>query len=387
MTEQKKPEMRDGIIQRGSTYSFVVRERDPLTGTTKPRWVGGFPTRTAARKARDEARHGVNRGTYVAPQNLTVGQWLDRWIEAHSVTLKPSTTKSYRDNIARYLKPAIGHERLQSLSPSRLSILFKTLYESGGKDGKALSPRTVEFARAVLRRAMQDAVLDRIIEVNPVVGTKRPRVVKPKHQTWTGEQLAAFLSTLTGEDRWAPLWSLAAATGLRRGELMALRWSEVDLGGAVIAVERSVTQVKQERIYTTPKGHERRDVSIDPRTVAVLKAWKKAQASERLAWGAAYQDTEGLLFTWEDGRPVLPDFVTKAFGVLTAKTEGVPRLKLHEMRHSHATILLRDGVPVHIVAKRLGHKDPSVTLNVYADAIPEDDGRAVDVFSKAVWGA
>jgi integrase len=96
---------------------------------------------------------------------------------------------------------------------------------------------------------------------------------------------------------------------------------------------------------------------------------------------------EGLVFTWEDGRPVLPDHVTKAFGELTTRFDGLPRLKLHECRHSHATILLREGVPVHVVAKRLAHKDPSVTLNVYADAIPEDDGRAVETNMNAVWGA
>ncbi len=379
--------MRDGIIQRGTTWSYVVRERDPQTGKTKPRWVGGFPTRAAARKARDTARHQVNRGTYVAPQSMTVGNYLDRWVEAHAVELKPSTAKSYRDNIGRYLKPALGHERIQSLSPSRLSLLFKDLYEHGGKDGKPLSPRTVEFARAVLRRAMQDAVLDRLLEVNPVVGTKRPKVLKPKHSTWTGAQLRCFLDGLDAQDRWAPLWGLAAATGMRRGELMALRWADVDLEAGVVHVERSVTQVHQQRAYVTPKNHERRDVTLDGHTVVTLRAWRKTQLGERLAWGAAYQGDEDLLFTWEDGRPVLPDFVTKAFSALTARTEGVPRLVLHELRHTHATMLLRDGVPVHVVAKRLGHKDPSVTLNVYADAIPDDDGRAVETFSKAVWGA
>lgn len=378
--------MRDGIIQRGNTWSYVVRERDAQTGKTKPRWVGGFPTRTAARKARDEARHAVNRGTYVAPQAMTVGDWLDRWVDAHAVELKPSTAKSYRDNIGRYLKPAIGHERLQALSPSRLSVVFKDLYEKGGKDGKPLSPRTVEFARAVLRRALQDAVLDRVIEVNPVVGTKRPRVLKPKHTTWTGAQARTFLEGLDESDRWAPLWTLALATGMRRGELMALRWSEVDLEAGVVHVERSVTQVNQQRVYVTPKNHERRDVTIDPRTVATLRSWRKAQMAERLAWGGAYQGSDDLVFTWEDGRPVLPDFATRTFGVLTTGLE-VPRLKLHELRHTHATMLLRDGVPVHVVAKRLGHKDPSVTLNVYADAVPDDDGRAVETFAKAVWGA
>lgn len=378
--------MRDGIIQRGKTWSYVVRERDPQSGKTKPRWVGGFPTRKAAKEARDGARHAVNRGTYVAPQVMTVGEWLDRWVEAHAVELKPSTAKSYRDNITRYLKPTIGHERLQSLSPSRLSVVFKDLYERGGMGGKPLSPRTVEFARAVLRRSLQDAVLDRAIEVNPVVGTKRPRVMKPKHTTWTGAQLRAFLDDVDAEHRWTPLWALAAATGMRRGELLALRWVDVDLEAGVVHVERSVTQVKQERVYVTPKNHERRDVALDSHTSGRLRAWRKVQMAERLAWGTAYRGDEDLVFTWEDGRPVLPDFATRTFGLLTAAAE-VPRLKLHELRHTHATLLLRDGVPVHVVAKRLGHKDPSVTLNVYADAIPDDDGRAVEVFTRAVYGA
>lgn len=378
--------MRDGLIQRGSTWSYVVRERDPKTGQSKPRWVGGFPTKKAAREARDSARHATHRGTYVAPKNLTVGEYLDLWITAHEVELKPSTAKSYRDNIERYLRPALGHERLQSLSPSRLSMLFRDLFEKGGKDGKALSPRTVEFARAVLRRALQDAVLDRHIEVNPVVGTKRPRTVKPKHSTWTGDQLRTFFAGLDEDHRWTPLWELAAGTGMRRGELMALRWSEVDLEAGVVRVERAVTQVNQQRMYGTPKNHEKRDVAVDAHLVATLRSWRKQQMAERLAWGAAYAGDEDLVFTWEDGRPVLPDYITRIFGNLTKGLE-VPRLTFHELRHTHATLLLRDGVPVHIVARRLGHKDPSVTLNVYADAIPDDDDRAVDTFSKAVWGA
>ena len=383
----RETKMRDGVIQRGKTWSYVVRERDPQTGKTKPRWVGGYPTRTAAKAARDEARHAVNRGTYVAPQTMTVAEYLDRWVTAHEVELKPSTAASYRANIVRYLNPRIGQDRIQALSPSRLSIVFRDIYGHGGKDGKPLSPRTVEFARAVLRRAMQDAVVDRIIEVNPVIGTKRPRVVKPKHTTWTGKQLREFLDSLDEGDRWAPLWQLAAATGMRRGELLALRWADVDADASMVRVERSVTQVGQALNYTTPKNHERRDVTIDPRTVSVLRSWRIAQLAERMAWGAAYRDTDGLVFTWEDGRPVLPNFVTRAFGDLTASLDGMPRLKLHELRHTHATMLLRESVPVHVVARRLGHKDPSVTLNVYADAIPDDDGRAVETFSRAVWGA
>ena len=217
----------------------------------------------------------------------------------------------------------------------------------------------------------------------------------PKHTTWTGAQLATFLEHVA-KSRWAPLWELAAGTGMRRGELMALAWAHVDLDAGVLSVERSTTQLGQERVTTTPKNHERRAIALDAHLVATLRSWRKQQAAERLAWGPAYVDTGGLVFTWENGAPLLPDYVTKTFGKIQAEVnrgravdelEPLPRLTVHELRHTHATLLLRDGVPVHIVAKRLGHKDPSVTLNVYADVIPDDDTSAVDVFSRVVWGA
>lgn len=382
MSEAK---MRDGIIQRGATWSFVIRERDAQTGKTRPRWVGGFTTRTTAKKARDAARHAVNRGTYVAPQDLTVADYLRRWVEAHAVALKPSTAKSYRDNIERYLIPRLGHERIQSLSPSLLSLVLRDLYEKGGVGGKALSPRTVEFARAVLRKAMDDAVIDRIVEVNPVVGTKRPKTVKPHHTVWSSAELRRFLTATEGKP-FSALWVLAAGTGMRRGELLALRWSQVDLEAGVVVVERSVTSINRELHYVTTKNHERREVPIDSRTTAQLRAWRKRQTAERLAWGAAYKDSEGLVFTWENGAPVSGDYVTKQF-VRAQRLADVPRITLHEVRHTHASILLREGVPVHVVSARLGHKDASVTLNVYAHHIPEDSTRVLDVFSRAVWGA
>jgi integrase len=377
--------MRDGVIKRGATWSYVVREKDPATGKTRPRWYGGFPTRREAKEARDAARTAVHRGTYVAPQDMTVKAYLERWINGHSVELKPSTAKSYRDKIRVYLVPTIGHERVQSLSPSRLSVVFREMQEQGGAHGKPVSPRTVEFARAVLRRALNDAVVDRLIEVNPVVGSKTPKKDgKPRHSTWTGDQVQSFLEC-TARARLAPMWQLAAATGMRRGELMALTWQHVDLDTGIVSVERSTAQLGNELVTTTPKNHERRKVQLDRHTVAALRAWRKQQAQERLAWGAAYEDTEGVVFTQENGSRLSPNAVSKAFLRAQAGLE-LPRITIHSLRHSHATILLRDRVPVHIVAKRLGHKDPSVTLNVYADVIPDDDTSAVDVFSKAVWG-
>jgi len=296
--------MRGGVIKRGDgprPYSYVVRELDPATGRKKPRWVSGFATQREAKAALAEAQTAQNQGTYVAPRNITVGEWLDTWIEGHVLQLKPSTAASYRGNIRRYLKPTIGHERLQGLAPARLSAVFRTMYEEGGrgaqngKGGKPVSPRTVEFARSVLRRAMRDAVLERLIAVNPVTGTKRPKVEKPQHTTWTGEQLRTYLDA-TAARPLAALYALAAATGMRRGELLALQWVDVDVDAKVVRVDRSLTQIGSERKYTTPKNHERRTVSIDERTVATLKALHIEQAKARLQLGEAWLGGEGMVF-------------------------------------------------------------------------------------------
>ena len=179
----------------------------------------------------------------LAPRDLTVTKYLDDWIAGHGVELKPSTTASYRSKIELYLKPAIGHERLQALSPIRPSVVFRDMHKHGGKDGRPVSPRTVEFARAILRRAMNDAVVGRLIEVNPVVGSKTPKKDgKPKHVTWTGVQAQVFLGA-TADTRLAPLWQLALATGMRRGEVMALTWQHVDLDAGIVSVERSTAQL------------------------------------------------------------------------------------------------------------------------------------------------
>lgn len=383
MTDATKPTMKDGLVKRGSTWSYVVRERDPETGKTKPRWVGGFPTKTAAKQARDKARSDVARGTYVPPATVTVGAWLDTWLEGHAAQLKPSTVHAYRQKIDSYLKPAIGGDRLQALSPARLSVVFTRMGESGGKNGAALSPRSVQYARSILRKACNAAVVNRVLEVNPVTGSTAPRVEKAKHVTWTGGQQAQFLTGCEAS-RWRPVWALALATGMRRGELCGLTWDDIDLKAGIVAVERSTTAVNWQLVTTLPKNHERRKVTIDKQTAKILRAWRKQQAAEKLKWGEAYADGRHVV-AWENGELAAPDFVGKRF-LSDQAGIGLPRMTLHGTRHTHATTLLREGVPVHVVAKRLGHRDPSVTMNVYADAIPDDDTRAVDVFTKAVWG-
>jgi integrase len=411
--------MRDGIIKRGSIYYYVVREKgrfpakdrqgnpkldadgNQIYVSVRQRWVKGASTREATKAMRDEARNNIHQGTYTPPQNLTVAQWLDQWVEGHDV--KPSTETYYRAKI-EYLKGPIGDQQLQALSPSGLTILWRDLAKSGGKNGKPLSRSTVAGVRRTLSIAMNDAVAERRIQINPVVGSKLPKservdvdeeLNEDGRTAWSEKQLRTFLDHLDGE-RWAPMWQTFAGTGMRRGELAGLRWAEVDLDAEELKIRRNAVQLGKQVITGTPKSKRgRRTVKLDSHTVAALKAWRKQQAQERLAFGPAYADDEGLVFTWQDGRRVLPDYITKEFpkvqgrvkkALVAAEIEPLPELSVHELRHTHVTVLLDAGVPVHVVAGRVGD-DPAVMMRVYAHHLRDADTVAADVFAKAVWGA
>jgi hypothetical protein len=151
--------VRDGIVKRGNTWSYVVRVKDSETGLSKPRWVGGFASEADAKAARDQARVTARSGQYVNRSPVTVSSYLDQWIEAHAVQVKPKTLQDYRHLIDRHVKPRIGGMRLQAVRPAQITKLYRDLLTEGGRSGAGLSPRTVEYVHAVLRKASRDAVL------------------------------------------------------------------------------------------------------------------------------------------------------------------------------------------------------------------------------------
>ena len=387
------PKLRDGVMKRGRTWSYVIRVPDSATGVSKPRWVGGFETEEAAKAARDEARVRSRRGEYVNRSTLTVADYLAEWVDAHAPAVKPKTLAGYRHDIDHYIVPRIGRMRLQALRPAVISKLYRDLAEHGGHDGGPLSAWTVSHIHRTLRKALADAVhVEQLLATNPAERSKRPRDCgQEPTRVWTAGQLDAFL-TAAQSHRLHAFYRLAAYTGARRGELLYLRWQAVDLDAAEVTFGGSTAVIQGQRIEGTTKGGRSRVVSIDSETVAVLREHQRHQGEERLAAGSAWNVNGGLVFTSRWGEPLYPDTVTALMSKLirehnksvSAPGEALPHARLHDLRHLHATTLLLAGVPVHVVAARLGHADPAVTLRVYSHVLREHALGIGDVFAQAV---
>jgi integrase len=248
---------------------------------------------------------------------------------------------------------------------------------------------------SVLRKAFGDAVrVDELMASNPTERAKRPRLHRGEPgRVWTTGQLRAFLDTAKGHRLFA-FFHLAAYTGARRGELLNLRWCDVDLNGASMQIKGSASFIAGERIEGTTKSGRSRTVSIDPGTVDVLKAHRKRQAADKLKVGESWKGSEdGYVFTTGWGEPVHPDTVSSLMATLIKEHNGsedvepLPHARLHDLRHVHATTLLLAGVPVHVVAARLGHADPAITLRVYAHVVNEQLAEAAAIFAERVDGA
>jgi integrase len=355
--------VRGTVIRRGSTYSVVLDLGKGPDGKRIRKWHPGYPNEKAAERARVELLAALGRGTYVEPSKRAVGPFLrEDWLPGLRAQVRPSTWAEHRSKVEVHLVPAIGGVLLQRLNPGHLNTLYADLLERG------LSARTVLHVHATIRRALADATRWGLVPRNVALLASPPRPNRPELQVWTAADLRSFLAFVEG-DRLYALWLLAASTGMRRGEVLGLQWPDVDLGRARVAVRRSLVTVGHRVVVSEPKTAKgRRSVALDPATVAGLKALRKHQTVERLAWGPAWTDS-GLVFTREDGRPLHPREVTRAFTrhVLAA---GLPVIRLHDLRHTHATLALAAGVHPKVVQERLGHANIAITLDTYSHAVP-----------------
>jgi len=369
--------MRDGVIKRGKTYSYVV------TKDGRNIWKSGFDTRTAAKKARARAMVSLHDRTFVEPSRILVGDFLIKWLEIHSRTLKLKTAASYRSHLTNYLLPGIGHFKIQELRATDLESYFGNLLASGGRRGASLSAQTVRYDGAILKKALGYALrVEGIISSNPAAYVTLPNGESKRRGVWNFDELEIFLADVRNH-RLYLFFHLAAYTGARRGELLALRWSDFD--GKALSISKSRVQAGSETIeQNTTKGGEngQRRVLLDPLTVTELISHRKRQIEERLKIGGAWADLD-YLFVKEDGTPLYVSTPTALFNKRYKKL-GLREMNLHGLRHLHATELLRLGEPLHVVAQRLGHRDAMVTATIYAHVTNEQGETAASRFADAV---
>jgi integrase len=332
----------------------------------------GFKSRRDAQAALTTALRSLAEQTYIAPKRETLAAFLtDRWLPAIEHTIRPGTFESYRRNVRLHLagRP-IGAKQLQDVTGSDLNALYRQLL-AGDDTQRPLSARSVKYIATIAHRAFKDAVRWNAIVRNPVDQSDPPRQAsRPEMTTWSSEQVTRFLEETAGSRLWGAWW-LLAATGMRRGEVLGLRWADVDLDEQRIKITRTLIVTDVERkgqpgyAWGTPKTEKgRRVIRIDDDLVAALRAHRARQLEERMALGAGYAD-EDLVVCGPDGGPQHPKRLSYYFEREGARL-GLPRIRLHDLRHSYATAALEAGISARVVQEMLGHAHVSVTLGIYS---------------------
>lgn len=355
-------------------------------GRRQQKWHGGFKTRRDAENALADLVRSLDKQTYVTPQHLSVAEFArNEWLPTMRTQVKHSTWDSYRRNLELHVFPVLGATQLQQVTAGQLNGLYRSLLASGHHNGTTgLAPKTVRNIHIAVSKLLADAVDRGLVSRNIATSAKAPKPRKTGLTEicfWTPEELSAFLRAMK-DDRLYALWHLAAMTGMRRGELLGLRWADIDCEAKRVAVRQAVISVAYETSVTTPKSHSARVIDLDPRTVDVLRKHRLAQEAERTAGGDPYADNDRV-FRKADGRALHPDVVRTMFN-WRVKKSGVKRIRFHDLRHTHATIGLRAGVPVKVMSERLGHATPAFTLQQYAHVIPGMQAEAAQAIADLI---
>jgi len=382
--------VRGSIIKRSGGYSVVLDLGRGPDGKRIRRWHSGYRTRKDAERARVELLGRLDQATYVDPSKVTFGEYLDRWLQ-HMATIRDArTVERYSELLRLHVRPVLGGLPLQKLTPMHFTDLYARLLADGRRDGRegGLSPRTVGHVHRAIHRALHQAVRWRLLATNPAADLELPPAGKTEMVTLDHDQATRLLAAVEE----APVWlrmlvTLGLALGCRRGELLALRWADVDLEEGTVRVGRSLRIVGGRLDVKGPKTEAGyRTLAVPTFAVAALRRHRAGQAELRLALGGAYHDGD-LVICQPDGRPVRPDYASAAFRALVARA-GLPNtVHVHTLRHSAASLLAAAGVPASDIAAQLGHKDGGqLALRVYVHPLEENKRRAAAILDRIIGG-
>lgn len=365
---------------RNGVVSYLVRveyEPDPVTGKRRQR-SESFRLRKDAQTRLAAWLAQIDRGTAIDPSKLTVAELLRTWLDdvaAHS--LRPTSLATYRATIENHVIPELGAIAVQKLTAARVQAFYSAKLKAGR------SPRLVQLCHLRLNQGLNQAVRWSIVPGNVCASVDPPSVTYKQGSTWDRDELRAFL-VAARTDTYALLWLILATTGMRRGEALGLRWRDIDLERGVASIQQSVVALHGVSLIQTPKTPgSRRSIRLVPDAVAALRSFRPQWAATKLAAPPELWEDHGLVFCTELGRPIKPSNIARNYDrIITAA--GVRRIRIHDLRHTHASLLLQAGVPVKVVSERLGHARVSITLDIYAHVLPDMQDHAVEAFSSII---
>lgn len=344
--------------------------------------------RGTKRQAQNEVSRlvtALSSGAYVEPARMTVGVYFERWLADYArMNVAAKTYERYAEIVRLHLVPALGHHALAKLQPLHIQAYYAEALQRGRTDGEGgLSAQTVLHHHRVLREALRHAVRWQLLARNPADATEPPRATRREAAVLDDTDVERLLRAADGTPLELPVL-LALTTGVRRGELLALRWQDVNWKAATIAVRRSLEQTRAGGLtFKEPKTRRgRRVVTLPPLTVEALRRYRAEQAKARLAVGRAYQDAD-LIIARADGRPYDPAKFSNAVAALMRRA-GVCDVSLHSLRHTCATMLLSANVHPKIVSERLGHATIGITLDTYSHVLPNMQEEAAQKLNDAL---
>jgi integrase len=372
---------RSGHIRQRSPGRWELRYNpgtDPASGERRVATTTVKGTRQAAEKELRRLLRTVDTGEHVDPSRLTVREWLTTWLATVREELAPKSHERYAEIARHFLMPALGNLPLAKLAPAHLQQAYNVWAVGGRRDGKegGLSPRTRRHIHRILNSALARAVEQQLLARNPAEAFRKrlPKIERHEMTTLSVGQSAQLLAEIKHTRIYWPVL-LALATGMRRGEVFALRWRNVDLERGFLRVMESLEQTKSGIRFKAPKTDTTRTVTLPAFAITELRRLKVQQAQELLKLGIR-QTGDTLVCPRADGEPLQPQSLTHQFKRLIARIKDFPRIRFHDLRHSHATQLLSAGVHPKIAQERLGHASITTTLDLYSHVTDTMQGDA-----------
>jgi|BioPla2DNA2_1021312.scaffolds.fasta_scaffold04383_2 integrase len=374
--------MKEGrqIKKKKTVTVKVACEQNNCRGCTK---INSCRARKEANKLLTEFTLEIEKGLLIEPGKLTFADFVERWIRDYGNSkLAPKTLSSYKDMLQKYILPALGHLKIEQIKPAHLMELYANLQEDGVRyDGKkgGLSGKTISYAHRIISSILQDAVQWQVLASNPCARVKPPKSSSSPAYCYDEQQVVLLLTALEREElKYRVLIQLALFTGLRRGEIMGLEWTDIDFDNNTLEVRQASQYLPGRGVFTkAPKTKSsERLLSLPPFLVNMLRQYKREQLETRLKVGDLWQGSNRLFTTW-DGRPMHPDTISKWFPKFI-KRHSLPPLPFHGLRHTAATMLINQNLPVKSISGRMGHSNIGTTMNIYGHYLKSADQEAAN---------